>query len=586
MTFSSPDEHWKCPHCGFDHREQPFAVDGQYHCQGCHQWFASSGVESPPPETLELLDDHDLFKSLDLSGIDTELGDKSLMLAGEPVPTGQMASIRCRVCDTLQYVELTAGKAAKCEVCFAPFPMNPDGSFVNTKGKRGWVGPTVQSTVRDVSAEAVGGLARPEDRSHDEIDDLIHAVRADIRSDFEAGIRNAADHSLDEPAGLESDDSELKLQPAEESRGNARDHLYLGEEAKALLFSDRDTPEEVGSDALIPLDEFPPAEPLEAILDDAEPLEAILDDTEPLEAILEAAETPAKMAPAGPGTGPGTGKKTPPPFALPPVGAAPPAFESPRGKAPPGMTDSFQPQPSGGTNLVRTPSWELWKELALPFTNPWLIGVGIALLPLIYWAQLSWRLAIDDGSTFQKLVGYLSILFSSAIVLPLWLAFLGVIANRSTAVGQAGRLTGQAIFAQACQFAVVLACWIPGATLGTISMHYLVIGCLGAVTMVPGGLYMITAAVVSSEMITYYHPLVFRSLQEQAADWVLASVVVCMLLVTGILLAIATSYLETVGGAIFAMYIVPASMAYAGTIGCLAKRVLQLEEIEPQAGQW
>jgi hypothetical protein len=51
-------------------------------------------------------------------------------------------------------------------------------------------------------------------------------------------------------------------------------------------------------------------------------------------------------------------------------------------------------------------------------------------------------------------------------------------------------------------------------------------------------------------------------------------------------MAIATSYAEAIGGIVFALFVVPASMIYAATIGCLAKRILQLDDDEPKARKW
>lgn len=635
MTSSSAGENWNCTHCGQHHTERPFSMDGQFQCQRCSGWFSPSGVTPPPvvSPTLELLDDKELFQSLDLSGIDSTPDSGDLSFDDRPsIRAGQMASVRCRVCDTLQYVEVKPGNAAQCEVCFAPFPLHPDGTVVQTKGKGQWTAPTSRTTVRDISAEAVGGLIGKSTGSHDEIDDLIQDVRAEVQADFESRSPSQSDLPRPEASRSGNDDDELTLQPLEEPRGNPRDLLYLGEEAKSLLFDQRDAPVDVDRDELVPLEELEPSqEPLDAILneDDASDTVTKADapddllvvslsdidletspatagkaidwdslDSTPLEN-LRPTQTPTPDHPRGNPASPGPPTSKLPPQFMPPVVAAPPIVAAPPFVAATGATPTAN-RPTGS----RTPAWEQtetfaadspgvnatswgeWKDMAMPFTSPWLIGFGVLMIPLIYWVQLSWRLAVDDNTVFQRLVGYLSVLFSSAIVLPLWSAFLGVIANRATSVGQSGRITGQAIFAQGCQFAIVLACWIPGAAVGTISLHYLVIGCLGAITMLPGGLYFVTSAIVANEMFSYNHPSVLRSLKVQVADWTLAAIVVVMLLLIGILLAIVTSYVDTVGGIVFAVFVIPASMVYAGTIGCLAKRVLQLEEDEPKARRW
>ncbi len=620
---SSFGENWICTHCGFAHSERPFSMDGQFQCQGCSQWFSPSGTAPPPIEqSLELLDDHELFQSLDLSDIDSVSGNEKRSLDDRPARAGQMASVRCRVCDTLQYVDVKPSSPPKCDICFAPFPLNPDGTLVQTKGKAQWTSPSGQAIVRDISAEAVGGLGGKSVGSNDEIDDLIKVVRAEVQADFETNQNSEVERAKTASQPTRDDEDELTLQPLPDSGYSGREHLYLEEATRSLLFDDQDAPVDVDGDALVPFEESSQPEPLEAVLDEDEALGndaseedlfVALKDVD-LEQLPETADGPidwnslepmplelvepepvSKPAtvnrPNGgsPTAGTGTGK-TPPQFTLPPVAPIHP----PTGTAGPASADSQRAAGTRGSQIpiafpgVRADavSWDVWKELAMPFTSPWLIGIGIALMPLIYWAQLSWRLAIDDGTTLQKLVGYLSVLFSSAIVLPVWSAFLGVIANRATSVGQAGRLTSQAIFSQGCQFAIVLGCWVPGAALGTVSMHYLVIGCLGAVTMLLGGLYLVTSAIVANELFSYHHPLVWRSLKEQAADWAVASAFVGLLLMTGIMLAVATSYAETVGGILFAAFVVPASMAYAGTIGCLAKRVLQLEDTEPKARKW
>ncbi len=625
MTSSSAGENWTCTHCGYHHSDRPFSIDNQFQCQSCSQWFSAAGTPPPPivELPLELLDDQELFQSLDLTGIDTAPNTKNLAFDDQPSRTSQMASVRCRVCDTLQYVEVKPGTTPKCEVCFAPFPLNLDGTVTQTKGKGKWTSPSSQPTVRDISAEAVGGLSRKTESSNDEIDDLIKDVRSEVLADFETPSPSIEHRTNSNASPLRSDDDdELTLQPLEESRGNSREHLYLGEEAQALLFNDREAPIEVDSEALVPWEESP--QPLEAILDEPPDQDRPVEDPAEIELVVSFNEAdlasssarvdgaidwdsldpmPLETVPPAPVSTPpaadrprantnanGPGSKLPPQFTTPPVITQPPPVAA-RFAGSNSSSDSSatagQPESNRfGASGISSVAWSEWKEIGTPFTSPGLIGVGLALLPLIYWAQLSWRLAVDDNTTFQKLVGYLSVLFSSAIVLPVWSAFLGVIANRTTSVGQAGRLTSQAIFAQGCQFAVVLGCWIPGAAVGTISLHYLVIGCLGAITMLPGGLYLVSSAIVANEMFSYNHPKVLRSLKEQTADWTLAAIVIGILLLVGIPLAIATSYAEAVGGILFALFVVPASMIYAGTIGCLAQRILKLEDDEPQARKW
>jgi hypothetical protein len=625
MTSSSAGKNWTCTHCGHHHADRPFSIDNQFQCQSCSQWFSATSPLPPPiiEPPLELLDDQELFQSLDLTGIDTAANSKNLAFDDQPTPKSQMASVRCRVCDTLQYVELKPGTIPKCEVCFAPFPRNPDGTVTQTKGKGQWTAPSSQTTVRDVSAEAVGGLSRKTESSNDEIDDLIKDVRAEVQADFETPSPSIEHRTnADSSHSRSTDDDELTLQPLEESRGNSREHLYLGEEAHALLFDDHESPIDVDSEALVPWDESPPT--VDAILDETPDEEPPVEDPSDIELFVSLNEEDRVLTiPSADGTidwdsldpaplesvppipvatpsapdqnrfktsaiGPGS-SKLPPQFTPPPVITQPPPAARFAGSSFSSDSSATAEQPESATlgpSGISSLPWTEWKDLASPFLSPGLVGVGLALLPLIYWAQLSWRLAIDDNTTFQKLVGYLSILFSSAIVLPVWLAFLGVIANRATSMGQAGRLTSQAIFAQACQFAVVLGCWIPGAAMGTISLHYLVIGCLGALTMLPGGLYLVSSAIVANETFSYNHPKVLRSLKEQTADWTIAAIVSGILLLVGIPMAIATSYAEAIGGIVFALFVVPASMIYAATIGCLAKRILQLDDDEPKARKW
>lgn len=624
MSPSLNNENWNCPHCGFQHQERPYAIEGNLQCQSCSQWFPARGMasQSQAESPLELLDDKDLFQSLDLTGIDSDPSSEKLTLEGEPPRTGQMVSVRCRVCDTLQYVELKPKAGIKCEVCYAPIPLNPDGTPIRMKGKGQWTAPTHSTTARNVSAEAVGSLGNRTDAAGDEIDELIKDVRSNVEGDFQIPDPVEFEPTSEQTIPLDEPSDELVLQPLEDRSATSPDLLYIPDDVKSELFAQPPAPVEVESDALTPLDDLPEPEPLDAVLDESPPTRheeppAFPDDRkvvaqEPMSisfldasdgpinwdalnlAPLESANVPPKSdpgvtnSPSKPASS--TAAKSPPVFSVPPIvdsttlpNNASKADRSPLGSQPEQPTNSARP--TGILNNANV-SWDVWRDLWMPFTSPWLIGVAVLLIPLVYWSQLSWRLAIDEGTTFQKLVGYLSVLFSSILVLPVWCALLGVIANRPTSVGQSGRLTAQAIFAQGCQFAMALCCWIPGAALGTITMHYLTIGCGGAVTMLLGGLYLVTTAVVANEMFAGYHPKVRRSFKEQHADWALASIIVGGLLMIGIVLAIATSYSEMLGGAIFTVFVVPASMLYAVTIGCLAKRVLQLDEDEPQGRKW
>ncbi|MBL8889034.1 MAG: hypothetical protein JNL67_03590 [Planctomycetaceae bacterium] len=659
MPTSANDENWNCPHCGHQHQERPFAIDDSLQCQRCNQWFPAHGTSSDHHQNsaLELLDDQELFQSLDLTGIDSDPDTGSLRFDSQPPRAGQMVSVRCRVCDTLQYVELKPQAGIKCEVCFAPIPLNPDGTPVQMKGKSQWTPATHPSTARNVSAEAVGRLGDDRGNPGDEIDELIKDVRSDVEGDFQIPETRGWGPTTGRADPGDDSSEELVLQPLEDRGGMLPDLLYLQDDVKSELFADPPSPIEVDDEALIPLEELPEPEAMapsdettepEALIHLQElpepvgaiPLEDLLE-PEPLEAVLDELPTTGRVGPPAFPVGPEVSSQDRPANSLidvkdgpidwdslnlaplesgsdppktesiaplspahpklatdakaPPVFSVPPVVES----APQSNTSSKADRTSHGSKVEQATSsdravgtvngnvsWDVWRDLMMPFTSPWLIGAGLLLLPLIYWAQLSWRLAIDDGTTFQKLVGYLSVLFSSILVLPVWCALLGVIANRPTSVGQAGRLTVQAVFAQACQFAMALCCWVPGAALATITMHYLTIGCGGAITMLIGGLYLVTTAVVANEMFAGYHPHVMRSLKEQHADWALAAIIVGGLLMVGIVLAIATSYSEMLGGAIFAVFVVPASMLYAATIGCLAKRVLQLDEDESQGRQW
>lgn len=271
MTSSSFGENWICTLCGFHHSERPFSMDGQFQCQGCSQWFSASGVEPPPIEqSLELLDDSELFQSLDLSDIDSVSGNENLSLDDRPARAGQMASVRCRVCDTLQYVDVKPNSAPKCDICFAPFPLNPDGTLVQTKGKAKWTSPSIQTTLRDISAEAVGGLGEKSVGSDDEIDDLIKVVRAEVQADFETNQSSEVERAKTTSPPTRNDDDELTLQPLIDSGYTGREHLYLEDATKSLLFDDQDAPVEVDGDALVPFDESSQPESLEAVLDEDE----------------------------------------------------------------------------------------------------------------------------------------------------------------------------------------------------------------------------------------------------------------------------------------------------------------------------
>jgi hypothetical protein len=202
------------------------------------------------------------------------------------------------------------------------------------------------------------------------------------------------------------------------------------------------------------------------------------------------------------------------------------------------------------------------------------VGGGVLMILLVYWLQISWRLAWDEGTFWQQLIGFFSGIFAALLTFPLWLAFLGVIANRQLGLGQAGRLSLPALGAQTLQFAIVLVLALPGAALGTPTMNSVVIGCLAAFTMLPLGLYFVTSAIAAEELFCYYEPRVVKSLRQDGAHWMLGFVIVGLMLTLGIPLAIITSYAAWIGCVVFAAFAVPASMIYAAVIGRLAARAM------------
>jgi hypothetical protein len=83
---------------------------------------------------------------------------------------------------------------------------------------------------------------------------------------------------------------------------------------------------------------------------------------------------------------------------------------------------------------------------------------------------------------------------------------------------------------------------------------------------------------VAQDWFALRHPAVIRSLSERLADWAAAGVVIALILLVGTLMALITAFMETIGPTLFAMFVIPTSMAYAATIGYLADRILTLTE--------
>lgn len=607
----------------------------------------SSGVEHPnnessavPSEALaeemELLDDN-LFQ--DLEHLDSDPDDQPLKIEGvtdTASSMGQVVSVRCRVCDTLQYVENLPGKKPVCDVCHAPIPLNDDGTPINTKrqGRGGWTTPS--TVVRNVSVEGVGSIGPERSAEGDEIDELIRTVQIEA-----VGATVVEETSKGLPSGDETE-HELRLAPIDISQSSVGlDLLLIEDETRSLLqqpaedlietdINDLVPVEDNGSDELVhpgvsgnsgsggqrvridnrkgPKDKGPTSEP-DGLPASSEPLDPLLDDDHPFG--MEREPSPVERGPARRATASLPEHVAPPPVTLNPAPAmwvrekpsdvpgrpiaaspaTPPVFVPPRADS---ADDPTTADPSGKTgpkSLGRSDEqveqflqravvslWHLLRSIRSPFGSWQLLGTAVLLLPLVVLMQTSWNAAVGDGEAVEKITGYCYLLLSSAAGVPLWLALLGVIANRQSALGQDGRLSWPAIALQAGQFAVVLALAMPGAAVGTPSGLSLLVGCLAAYTMLPAGLYFVTSAIVAHDWFAFRHPAVSRSFSELLADWAAAGVVVGLIMLVGTLMALITAFMETIGPTLFGMFIIPTSMAYAATIGYLADRILTLTE--------
>jgi hypothetical protein len=526
-----------------------------------------ASVESDP---LEILDDEALFRSLEVEGYQSteareqERAGANAGPATGATPTYSMVSVRCRVCDTLQYVESRPGIANLCDICFTPLPV-PGSAAAEALDKK--LSANRQAgAAKSHSPEAIGEVAA--DTSGHQGDDEVAALIRDVEGATGATFVVARTDPAAVPAAesttrphpdnrRESMGDELQLAPLDELTSHrSLEHLLLEDETKSLLQRAVRPLEEADEGDLIPLDGDGSAVVLDAVLDE--------------DLTGEAAEPPTNKPPARP---PSTPPALAPPIATPQASPAARPATQPRPPQPGSGFDGrsrlpglVAPESSDRESIERP--W--WRDLVAPFGSPLLLGVGLLLVLLVYWLQISWRLAWDDGKVWQQVIGYCSGILASMITLPLWLAFLGVIANRQMGLGQAGRLSLPAIVSQTAQFAIVLALAIPGAALGTPAMSSLVSGCLAAMTMLPLGLYFVTSAIVAEEMFCYHEPSVLRSIKQSGADWAQGLVVVGLILTCGIPLAIITSYGAWVGSVVFATYAVPASMVYAAMIGRLA----------------
>lgn len=620
----------------------------------------SENIGGESTEATEVLGD-DLF--LGLEPLDAEVDSQVLRIEGiEAAVPGQVISVRCRVCDTLQYVENRAGRQPTCDVCHAPLPLNADGTPMGGKGpgRAAWTAPATM--VRNVAAEGVGAVEQTGAREQDEIDELIRTVQTEPLADSSASPAQPAAAGDASDVKYSENDNELVLAPLETGSGTGLDLLLLDEETRSLLHapSPSDDLIETAGDELLPIDDDSDVSRGEAPLGkaprggvvsertggaaeglSAQPIagevrgeieswrvitppprvvetgsarESAAVAGRPQDSLTTAASampphsvslgTSAPVTGTTAGAGPqvsGGGQPPMPPVFLPGVtpggatggalGTSSPASLPPYLRATAGHAGAAEEQASAPASAGSRDEqveqflqravvslWHLVRAIIRPFGSWQLWGTALLLLPLLVLMQSSWLAAAGDGKPIERITGFCYLILSAAAGLPLWLGMLGVIANRQSAWGQDGRLTWSAIAWQAGQFAVVLAASIPGGALATPFGVPLLIGCMAAYTMLPGGLYLVTTAIVSQDWLAVQHPTVWRSFSERLADWAAAAVVVGLLLLVGTLVALITSYLSGWGPALFAVFVIPASMAYAATIGFMADRIQNLAE--------
>ena len=241
---------------------------------------AAAALEVPTftPDELELLDDEALFKSLDHRTIDGEdavaveafLSNPSTQSTSKPL---ELLSIRCRVCDTLQYVELRPGKTPKCEICFSPLQV-PIKVATPTPPAHVEKFATPKVTSPEAFGTAVAGHDRPLD--DDEVSQLVGGLEpADAiisvsnETDSSDGPDVMADTAEDADGSTFPADSELRLAPLEDDSAKRFDTLWLDQETKSMLqarsdATDQPTPiqstaadeiEEAQADDLVPLED-------------------------------------------------------------------------------------------------------------------------------------------------------------------------------------------------------------------------------------------------------------------------------------------------------------------------------------------
>jgi len=210
-----------------------------------------SGSDAPVSGTeahaLEVLED-DLFQ--DLEHLDSDASDQTLRIDGmASASQGQVISVRCRVCDTLQYIESRAGNRPHCDVCHAPIPLQADGTPINTKGQgRGaWTAPA--TLVRNVSAEGVGTAEPASSGDRDEIDELIRTAQAEPLTPPESSSTTEINPPIPE------NDKELQLAPLDSNAGVGLDLLLLEDETRSLLHSRADELIETDVHDLVPLED-------------------------------------------------------------------------------------------------------------------------------------------------------------------------------------------------------------------------------------------------------------------------------------------------------------------------------------------
>ncbi len=545
------------------------------------------GIEAVP---LEILDDPELFRDMEVDSPSTDSdrptdehqGDEDES-SRDKRPSFSMISVRCRVCDTLQYIENKPGSKVVCEICFAVIQLADALEQANTKRGR-WTAPSRMENNKNTSPESIGKLVESSRDEDDEVSELIRDVDARRESPVDdshhsnrpAGQSDGGskDENIDE---VPDSDDELSLAPLDDDPNADRlSTIILEAETKALLESlhtpvqqsrsappagtpkspakpsgntAKPTQSEESNIEDLAVEEIADGDLVEDLLD--EPLTAEggeeqdrlptdsrgrvseedgsgqastqpSEELESLEAVelygLEEVDLTLEPNFTSGAT------KVPPPFVVPPTAspsvsstASPTASSaaSPAGDA--HSAASTAAKTPEGRRFTRVEKNETEKSkvnvsplgaLSVQY-NGWvqdllatlrsipLVLAGVGILFVAYWLSYSWAVALSEGPLLLRLLGFVSGIVGALVGVPLWLAYLGVVANRSLSLGQAGRLTPAAITSQGLQFAIVLAGALPGAALGGFSLTAAATLYMATLTMLPVVLYFLTSAIVA-----------------------------------------------------------------------------------------